>query len=136
MAGIAGPRGSLVIPVGFDWHWLLGDETALPAMARRLAELPATTRAVVRVQLRNPQDQRTLASAAQLDVAWVDSLTEAAQALAVPAGPGYIWAAGEHSEMATLRGVLAAKPGVDAKRMRIAAYWKRGEADHHENLTA
>ena len=135
-AGIAGPRGSLVIPVGFDWHWLLGDETALPAMARRLAELPATTRAVVRVQLRNPQDQRTLASAAQLDVAWVDSLTEAAQALAVPAGPGYIWAAGEHSEMAALRGVLAAKPGVDAKRMRIAAYWKRGEADHHENLTA
>jgi NADPH-dependent ferric siderophore reductase len=38
--------------------------------------------------------------------------------------------------MAALRGVLAAKPGVDAKRMRIAAYWKRGEADHHENLTA
>ena len=57
------------------------------------------------------------------------------QALAVPAGPGYIWAAGEHSEMAALRGMLAAKPGVDAKRMRIAAYWKRGEADHHENLT-
>ena len=64
------------------------------------------------------------------------SLTDAAQALAVPAGPGYIWAAGEHSEMAALRGMLAAKPGVDAKRMRIAAYWKRGEADHHENLTA
>ena len=135
-AGIAGPRGSLVIPVGFDWHWLLGDETALPAMARRLAELPAATRAVVRVQLRNPQDQRTLASAAQLDVQWVDSLTGAAQALAVPAGPGYIWAAGEHHDMAALRGVLATKPGVDAKRMRIAAYWKRGEADHHENLTA
>ncbi len=110
-AGIAGPRGSLVIPVGFDWHWLLGDETALPAIARRLAELPATARAVVRVQLRNPQDQRALASAAQLDVAWVDSLTDAAQALAVPAGPGYIWAAGEHSEMAALRGMLAAKPG-------------------------
>ena len=134
--GIAGPRGSMVVPTGFDWHWLLGDETALPAIARRLAELPATARAVVRVQLRNPQDQRALASAAQLDVQWVESLTEAAAALVVPAGPGYIWAAGEHSEMAALRGVLAAKPGVDAKRMRIAAYWKRGEADHHENLTA
>ena len=34
--GIAGPRGSLVIPTGFDWHWLIGDETALPAIARRL----------------------------------------------------------------------------------------------------
>lgn len=46
--GIAGPRGSLVIPTGFDWHWLIGDETALPAISRRLAELPAHTRATVR----------------------------------------------------------------------------------------
>lgn len=133
--GIAGPRGSMVVPNGFDWHWLLGDETALPAIARRLAELPAHTRAVVRVQLRNPQDQRDLVSAAQLDVQWVPSLMGAAQALTVPQGPGYIWAAGEHAEMAALRQLLVAKPGVDPKRMRVAAYWKRGEADHHENLT-
>lgn len=134
--GIAGPRGSMVVPTGFAWHWLLGDETALPAIARRLAELPAHTRAVVRVQLRNPQDQRDLVSAARLDVQWVPSLTVAAQALTVPEGQGYIWAAGEHTDMATLRQLLLTKPGVDPKRMRIAAYWKRGEADHHENLSA
>ena len=49
--GIAGPRGSMVVPTGFDWHWLLGDETALPAVARRLAELPASAVATVRIQL-------------------------------------------------------------------------------------
>lgn len=132
--GIAGPRGSLVIPTGFDWHWLMGDETALPAIARRLSELPAGTAATVRIQVRNPADQRVLTSAAQLDVAWVSDLGAAVEALSVPAGVGYIWAAGEHAEMVALRKTVLDKPGVDAKRMRIAAYWKRGVSDHHENL--
>lgn len=132
--GIAGPRGSLVIPTGFDWHWLIGDESALPAIARRLAELPATTAATVRIHVRNPADQRALASAAQLDLQWVDSLPSAVEALALPPGAGYIWAAGEHSDMAAVRKAVLSKPGVDAKRMRIAAYWKRGVADHHEDL--
>jgi NADPH-dependent ferric siderophore reductase len=38
--GIGGPRGSFVIPTQFDWHLMIGDETALPAIARRLEELP------------------------------------------------------------------------------------------------
>ena len=29
--GLAGPRGSLLIPAALDWHLLLGDETAMPA---------------------------------------------------------------------------------------------------------
>lgn len=132
--GMAGPRGSMVVPLGFDWHWLLGDETAVPAIARRLAELPATARAVVRIRLRNPADQRHFASAAQVDLAWVDALPAAVQALELPTGEGFIWAAGEHSEMAAVRQAVLAKPGVNAKRMRISAYWKQGASDHHEDL--
>ena len=33
---VGGPRGSFIIPTDFDWHLLVGDETALPAVARRL----------------------------------------------------------------------------------------------------
>ena len=135
-AGIAGPRGSMVIPVGFDWHWLLGDETALPAIARRLAELPASAVATVRIQLNNPADQRVLASAAQVDLQWVNALPAAVEALALPAAAGFVWAAGEHSDMAAVRRAMLAKPGVDPKRMRISAYWKRGAADHHEDLVS
>jgi NADPH-dependent ferric siderophore reductase len=44
---IAGPRGSQVIE-GPIAHWLLiGDETALPAIGRRIEELPAGTSATV-----------------------------------------------------------------------------------------
>ncbi|HEX5738883.1 MAG TPA: siderophore-interacting protein, partial [Hydrogenophaga sp.] len=45
--GVGGPRGSFVVPKGFDWHLLVGDETALPAIARRLEELPAGVQAFV-----------------------------------------------------------------------------------------
>ncbi len=132
--GVAGPRGSLVVPKEFEWHWLLGDESALPAIERRLAELPATARATVRIRVADARDQRPLSSAARLDLQWVDSLTAAAEQLALPAGDGFIWAAGEHNDMAQLRRIVLAKPGVDVKRMRIAAYWKRGEIAHHAEL--
>ena len=35
--------------------------------------------------------------------------------------------------MAALRTVFKDK-GASLKRMRISAYWKRGQADHHEEL--
>jgi NADPH-dependent ferric siderophore reductase len=38
---IGGPRGSAIVPDDFDWYLLVGDETALPAMARRVEELRA-----------------------------------------------------------------------------------------------
>lgn len=70
-ATIGGPRGSLVIAPDHDWHLLVGDETALPAIARRLEELPPETRAIVILQVRDPADRRVLRSAAALDVQWV-----------------------------------------------------------------
>lgn len=133
--GLAGPRGSLVIPADLDWHVLLGDESAMPAIERRLAELPVGSRAIVRVQA-NAVDQRAWRSAAELDLQWVTSLADAADALQLPEGDGFVWAAGENRVMADLRKRILAKPGANLKRMRIASYWKLGEAAHHEELSA
>ena len=38
---IGGPQGSTVLADDFDWYVLIGDETALPAIGRRLEELRA-----------------------------------------------------------------------------------------------
>ncbi|UYO94880.1 siderophore-interacting protein [Pollutimonas sp. M17] len=132
--GLAGPRGSMLVPVDLQWHWLLGDETAMPAIERRLAELPPGTQAVVRVQLADGADRRAWRSAANLDLQWVESLAPSVQSLDIPQGSGFIWAAGEHRAMAQLRKQVLSKPGADPRHMRIASYWKQGEVGHHEEL--
>ena len=133
---VAGPRGSFVIPTDFDWHLLAGDETALPAIARRLEELPAGTRAIVLLDVPE-SDRRPLSSRAELDLRWVDgpaALLAAARALTLPGGEGYAWCAGEAAAMAELRRVLVDEKGHDRHAIRAAAYWKRGASSHHENL--
>jgi NADPH-dependent ferric siderophore reductase len=135
-ATIGGPRGSFIIPLDYEWHLLAGDETALPAIARRLEELPASARAIVILQV-DAADRRPLASAAKLDLQWVDDdqgLVQAVRELQLPAGDGYAWCAGEASTMATLRRILVDEKGHDRHAIRAAAYWKRGAAAHHENL--
>ncbi len=134
---IGGPKGSLVIPTDYAWHLFCGDETALPAISRRLEELPARSRALVVAQVDDPADRRAFAGAADLEVRWVGrdgSLVDAVRALDLPAGDGYAWCAGEAAAMAALRRVLVDEKGHDRHAIRAAAYWKRGAVAHHENL--
>jgi NADPH-dependent ferric siderophore reductase len=136
-ATIAGPRGSFILPVDHDWHLLVGDETALPAIARRLEELPAGARAMVLGQVGDASDRRNFESAATVSLQWVsgaDELIRAVRALDLPSGEGYAWCAGEAGAMASLRRILVDEKGLDRHAIRAAAYWKRGAVAHHENL--
>ena len=136
---MGGPRGSLVIPTDFDWHLLVGDEAALPAIARRLEELPAGSRAIAIVQTGDAADRRELRSAARLQLQWLqagrpDALAAAVSALELPAGEGYAWAAAEAAEVAAVRRVLVQQFGLPKEQVRAASYWKHGSTAHHENL--
>jgi len=134
---IAGPKGSLVVPLDYDWHLLVGDETAFPAVARRLEELPAGARAIVILQAADAADRRAFKSAAEVQLTWVSTdaeLLSAVRTLTLPAGDGYAWCAGEASCMAALRRELVDVKGHPREAIRAAAYWKRGATGHHENL--
>jgi NADPH-dependent ferric siderophore reductase len=134
-AVVGGPRGSMIVPLELDWHVLVGDATALPAIARRLEELPGGSRAIVLVHAA-PADRRAFEGAADVDLRWFDTpeaLVAALQALALPPGRGFAWGGGEASLMARVRQVLNDK-GVPREATRVSAYWKQGVAEHHENL--
>ena len=134
---IGGPRGSFVVPTDYAWHLLVGDDTALPAISRRLEELPAGTHAIVIVQLADPLDRRALPSAAEVALTWVDdsaALVAAVRGLELPGGEGYAWCAGEAATMATLRRILVDEKGHDRHAIRASAYWKQGAIGHHEDL--
>jgi NADPH-dependent ferric siderophore reductase len=134
---VGGPRGSMIIPKDYDWHLLLGDLSALPAIHRRLEELPAATAAHVIAYVADPADARAFASAAELSVSWVhtpNELLSAVRDLALPQGDGYVWCAGEASTMTSLRDILQHEKGVAKDAMRVSAYWKQDSENCHENL--
>ena len=142
--GIAGPRGSFVVPTAFDWHLLIGDETALPAIARRLEELPATAKAIVVVQLISETAKIDLTSRCQLNVHWIVENTNAegrgtlettVRGLKLPEqGEGYIWAAGEYNDIKAVRQYLVDERGIDKKRIRASSYWRKSAPNTHKNF--
>jgi NADPH-dependent ferric siderophore reductase len=137
--GIGGPRGSFVVPLDWDWHLLIGDETALPAIARRLEELPADATAVVLVETGDVADRLTMPSRAEVRLQWLQrgrdlSLAEATRRLQLPGGEGYAWAAGEAAAIAATRQVMVEAHGLPKERIRAASYWKRGAVAHHGHL--
>jgi NADPH-dependent ferric siderophore reductase len=135
--GVGGPRGSLVIPMDYDWHVLIGDETALPAITRRLEELPRGARVFAVLLVADSADRRVFHTNASLTEKWVsdsDELIEAVRLLKLPVGEGFAWAAGEAKTIATVRQILSTTHGMEKDHLRTAAYWKRGSAAHHENL--
>lgn len=140
---IGGPRGSLVIPDDFDWYLLIGDESALPAIARRVEELrpgvPVTT--VVAVQ--GAEDEQSLNTQAAWSPIWLHRTTttdDAAPLLAAvaslkfPPGDGLVWIAGENRLARALRDHIVKERQHPAAWTKAAAYWKRGEADAHERI--
>jgi NADPH-dependent ferric siderophore reductase len=140
--GVGGPRGSMVIPTGFDWHLLVGDETALPAIQRRLTELPAGARVAVVVEVANRADRIALPTEADLYAVWcyreeseaAHPLVDAVSEVWLPPGEGYVWAAGEASAIRAVRAHLCNERGVDKKRIRASAYWRRGAQAAHETI--
>ncbi|KJH84568.1 FAD-binding protein [Pseudomonas fluorescens] len=127
---IAGPRGSMVVPDIFDSYLLIGDETALPAIARRLEGLAPNRRALVVVEVENGAEQQVLHSPAQVHVIWVlregrqDSLLRTVQQLEMPGGKLYAWVATESKVSRQIRRVLLEEKGLDQDFVKAVGYWK------------
>lgn len=138
---IGGPRSSFVVGTGFDWHMLVGDGTALPAIRRRLAELPAGSRAVVLAEVDGPKDEEPFESRADVDAHWIHrshadrsgmpSLLAAVTAARLPEGACYAWVACESSEAKLIRAALLSR-GVDPSALKASGYWRRDLVATHE----
>ncbi|HAB02677.1 MAG TPA: NADPH-dependent ferric siderophore reductase [Pseudomonas sp.] len=129
---IAGPRASLVVPDIFDSYLLIGDETAIPAIGRRLQALAAGRRVLALIQIENDLERQPLPSAAEVEVIWIprsEDLLARLRSLELPAGKLYSWVALEKSLTRQAKALLLDK-GVAEDALKAAAYWRaEGSAD-------
>ena len=130
---VAGPRGTTVLPPGIDWYLLVGDETALPAIARRIEELPAGTPVTAVVSVADADEVEQLQHEADLDITWVtrdtagpDAFLEAVRGVRWRDGQVYAWAAGEAGMLREVRRWLRKDVGVDPAYVDVAGYWRAG----------
>jgi NADPH-dependent ferric siderophore reductase len=141
---VGGPKGSAVISIeGIDSHLLIGDETALPAINRRLEELPAGARSLVVVEV-DDFDWPAPEGPAALEVVWVKrnsanaapahGLIERLRMLALPQGNCFAWIALESKSARALRRYLLDERGIGKQWIKAAAYWQRGEAGVHTRI--
>jgi NADPH-dependent ferric siderophore reductase len=99
------PKGSFAMPDSATWLMLVGDLTAMPAMARILRETDVPTRVWAEVP-----DDLTGYLPEGADVTWLTPPSEGQSDVASvvdavdwPEGDGYFWMAGESSQMRAIR---------------------------------
>lgn len=128
-AALLGPGGGGLPQAGSIL--LAGDETALPAIARIAAEVPAGTRMQAIIEVEDEAEEQPLPTAGSLDVRWLhragsgNMLAQAAlQAVAEMDDETFVWLACEREDVRRIRAALKSR-GHDRKRIYAAWYWER-----------
>ncbi|MEX5593434.1 siderophore-interacting protein [Pseudomonas orientalis] len=130
---IGGPRGSMIVPDIFDSYLLIGDETALPAIGRRLEELPAGRRVLAVIEIADGAEQQTLESAADVEIIWVlrgqEDLLDVVRNLTLPGGTLYSFVATETKVSRQVRRVLLETHKVNEEYLKAVGYWRAEGSD-------
>ncbi|MEU7934440.1 siderophore-interacting protein [Micromonospora echinofusca] len=132
-----GPGGAYAPSPDADWHLLVGDESALPAIAAALERLPAGAPATVFVEVADRADEQPLASPGAVRLTWLhrgdrpvgEALVAAVRALEFPPGDVHAFVHGEATFVKELRRLLRVERGVPRERLSISGYWRRGLDD-------
>ncbi len=131
--GLIGPRHDYKGDHGADWQILVGDESALPAIAAILESLPETSRAYAFIEVADQENEVPLNLKAQASVQWLHRgsalakqsrlLEQALRAFTWPDGRGYLWAAGEQHAMKSIRHHLTHERQMPKHDFHTMGYW-------------
>ncbi|GGD29798.1 siderophore-interacting protein [Nocardioides daphniae] len=120
------PKGSFAMPDDAAWLLLVGDLTALPAMARIREAVDVPTRIWAEV----PSDVASYLPP-ESDVTWLDvphhetsALAAAVEAIDWPEGEGYFWMAGESAQMRAIRKHLMRERRLPTSAYDVMGYWR------------
>ncbi|MEP9361374.1 siderophore-interacting protein [Nocardioides sp. CN2-186] len=119
-------KGSFAMPADAAWLILVGDLTAMPAMAR----ISESTDVPTRIWAEVPDDMTGYLPAGA-DVSWLtppgdgeSRLAEAVETIDWPAGDGYFWMAGESAQMRAIRKHLMRERKLPSTAYDVMGYWR------------
>jgi NADPH-dependent ferric siderophore reductase len=123
---VTAPQGSFEPPAEAAWLLLVGDLTAMPAMARIAEATDLPTRVWAEVA-----DDLTGYLPTSTDVTWLEPPAEGQSRLAAvvegidwPDGDGYFWMAGESAQMRAIRKHLMRERHLPSTAYDVMGYWR------------
>ncbi|XVU27806.1 SIP domain-containing protein [Actinoplanes sp. CA-054009] len=129
-----GPGSSRSFPHDADWLLIAGDDTAIPAIARLLDELPEATRAQVFIEVAADEHRQELRELPGVEVTWLvrggaeaTLLVDAVRDCRWWDGDPFAWLAGEQRSVRDIRRHLVEDRGVPKGDVEFIGYWRRGE---------
>jgi NADPH-dependent ferric siderophore reductase len=128
--GVSEPGGRYVPDPTAEHHLIIGDETALPAVATVLTALPTGKPTQAFLEVADAAEEQPLPGSAT--VHWVHRddrpagvpLVEAVTAAALSPGPGQAWLSGESACVRDLRRHLLDQRGFDRRAVYATGYWR------------
>ncbi|OCP38699.1 siderophore-interacting protein [Ensifer sp. LC163] len=139
---VGGPRGSAVVSNVGRWL-LIGDETALPAIGRRIEEAGAGARITSITAVADAAEQQAFETNAELTCHWayrpLHQATDASALLtilrSVVIEPNtFVWVAAEASVTRAIRAHLTEERGYPLSWIKASGYWVKGKADSTEKF--
>jgi NADPH-dependent ferric siderophore reductase len=130
-----GPGGAYTPSKNADWHLLVGDESALPAIAAALERIPDGVSARAFISLETSSDEQVLKSPGKLQTQWVtrsesgDGILEAITQAELPPGQVQAFVHGEAGMVKQLRRYLRFTMQVSNESLSISGYWRAGRTD-------
>ena len=124
---ITEPKGSFALPDGAGWVLLVGDLTALPAMARiaeTVTDLPLRVWAEVADDLPGYLPDGSDVTCLTPPTEGRSALAEAVGRIDWPAGDGYFWMAGESAQMRAVRKHLMRERRLPSTSYDVMGYWR------------
>lgn len=115
---------------------MVGDESALPAIAGICGSLDERIRGVAMIEVGHRDDIQHVAAPAGVDVRWIergsaragDAALEELRGLRIVDDLGYAYSAGEQALATGARRHLVRDRGMDKRRITFTGYWKLGKA--------
>lgn len=135
---LRGPGGGYVPHPDADTYLLVGDESALPAIAASAEAIPAGRPVVVVAEVEDAAGELAISSPGDLTVHWVHRagadeldtmLADAVAALPRPEGVVSAFVHGEAASTRAVRRVLLRERIVSPEYLSCSPYWRRGLDD-------
>lgn len=137
--GIAGPLGLGVRAA--DWYLLAGDETALPAIARILENLPENAEGTALIEIASLAEKQVLKKPDAMNIQWLcrddeaagttDLLFSAVQQIVLPVDTRsiFVWAGCEFKAFKSIRSYLRKECELKKEQHLVVSYWRKGKTE-------